>query len=328
MALARIADYVDVIDTSFPLTIWYRIAYHLFLCRIPVRLPDTKHVNITIRNYVTEKLYDIIWIDKGLTITKSTMRFIKACQPNALIVSFSPDNMMARPWQSQQYLECIPLYDYHVTTKPYIINDFYKKGAKKVVLVNKTFQPDFHYPRLLNDSDFKNLSADVGFVGSWEKERCESILYLADNGVHVKVFGSGKWKNYRTYSKYLEIIPNGLYDDDYAKSFSAFKISLCFLKKSAKDITTARSVEIPACGGFMLAERTEEHKILFEEDIEAVYFSSNEELLEKCKYYLEHEDERKAIAVAGYKRCINSDYSNEGMISGVLDQIFSESCGF
>ena len=72
----------------------------------------------------------------------------------------------------------------------------------------------------------------------------------------------------------------------------------------------------------MLAERTDEHKALFEEDKEAVYFSSNEELLEKCRYYLEHEDERKAIAEAGWKRCLDSDYSNEGMIRKVLKVIF------
>lgn len=89
------------------------------------------------------------------------------------------------------------------------------------------------------------------------------------------------------------------------------------------DQQTSRTMEIPGCGGFMMAERTNEHKALFEEDKEAVYFSSNEELLEKCRYYLAHDDERVAIADAGRKRCEVSAYSNEKGIKNMLDIVMS-----
>ena len=59
-----------------------------------------------------------------------------------------------------------------------------------------------------------------------------------------------------------------------------------------------------------MAERTNEHLSLFEENKEAVYFSSNKELLEKCKFYLKNDTERKQIIENGHKRCIQSGYSN------------------
>jgi len=162
----------------------------------------------------------------------------------------------------------------------------------------------------------------VGFVGAWEKERCESILYLANNGIKVKVYGDGKWKDYKGVNN-LEISP-GLFSEDYSKALQAFKISLCFLRKMNNDLQTSRTMEIPACGGFMLAERTTEHLELFEEGKEAEYFSSNEELLEKCQYYLINADKRRMIAKAGTNRCAISGYSNEESIRRMLKIVLNE----
>lgn len=323
-ALKKVADKVDEVNTSAEKTsLWFRIAYHLFLWGFPVRLPEKNEENEKIRKAIDLNSYDVVWIDKGVTIFPETLKYIKKVSPQAKIISYSPDNMVLRHNQSQQFIKSIPLYDLIVTTKSFIIDDFYKIGAKDVLFTNKCFEPSFHYPRHLSDADYKQLSCDVGFIGAWEEERFESMLYLAKNGIHVRVYGGGKWKKFIGISKNLEIIPNGLFTEDYAKSFQAFKISLCFLRKMNFDQQTSRSIEIPACGGFMLAERTDEHLSLFEEDKEAVFFSNNDELLEKCRYYLSHEDERKRIAVAGRERCLKSDYSNEGMIRRVLKEVLS-----
>ena len=320
-ALEKIANRVDGINTTTKNNLWYRIAYHLFLYGLPIRLPDINKANKSIREKVDCCQYDIIWIDKGITINPETLKHIKKKSPNSKIISYSPDNMALRHNQSQQYLECIPLYDYIITNKSYIIVDMKKLGAKNVLFVNNTYSEVFHKPYALTEIEKKELGGDVGFIGAWEEERCKSILYLVDHGVKVKVFGDAKWDKYANYSQNLIIMGRLLRNEDYCKSLHAFRISLCFLRKMNFDTQTTRSVEIPACGGFMMAERTDEHLGLFEEDKEAVYFSSNKELLEKCLYYLENEEIRSKIAVAGRERAVASGYSNESMIGYFIDTI-------
>lgn len=323
-ALEKIADEIDVVNTSGKCSLWYRIAYHLFLYGIPVRLPENNNENAQIIQKVKEKDYDIVWIDKGVTIFPETLKFIKAHSPRTIIVSYSPDNMALRHNQSRQYVECIPLYDHIITNKSYILDDMRRLGAKDIRFVNNSYEKTFHHPRTLSDEDRSRIGGDIGFVGSWEQERCDSILYLAKHGLNVRVWGGGKWLEYKGKYPNLTIEDKGLYSEDYSKSFQAFKISLCFLRKMNFDQQTTRTVEIPACGGFMMAERTDEHRAMFAEDKEAVYFSSNEELLDKCRYYLSHEEERRQIAEAGLTRCLTSDYSNEGMVRNVIKNILSE----
>lgn len=323
-ALEKIADEIDVVNTSGFTSLWYRITYHLFLYGIPIRIPENRKENAQIIEKINSTYYDIVWIDKGVTIFPETLQYIKKKSPKTLLISYSPDNMALRHNQSQQYLECIPLYDYIITNKSYILEDMRKLGAKDIRFVNNSYESTFHYPRTLTSEDYKEIGGDIGFVGAWEKERCESILYLAQHGLKVCVWGGGKWLKYKGMYPNLTIEDKGLYSENYSKSFQVFKISLCFLRKMNFDLQTTRTVEIPACGGFMMAERTSEHQAMFEEGKEAAFFSTNEELLEKCKYYLSHEEERKQIATAGLKRCQTSGYSNEDTIRNVINNILKE----
>ena len=320
-ALEKVAHHIDVVNTSIKYNLWTRIANRLYLYGFPIRLPDLNEVNKKIRERINACTYDIVWIDKGIIVFPETLKEIKKQSPKTKIVSYSPDNMALRHNQSQQYVECIPLYDYIVTNKSYIVEDMKRLGAKSVTFVNNSFSEDFHRLYELTEEERDELGSDVGFIGAWEEERCKSILYLVDHGVKVKVFGDDKWNKYANYSLNLTIMGRSLMNEDYCKSLHASRISLCFLRKMNFDTQTTRSVEIPACGGFMMAERTDEHLALFEENKEAVYFSTDEELLEKCLYYLNKEEERNGIAISGRNRAIISGYSNETMVRNIINSI-------
>ena len=318
-ALERIGTIVHKIEARPSQTsLLYKIANKLFRIGLPIPLPDEESINRKILYNIQKLHYNVIWIDKGLTIHASTLKKIKSISANTLLISYSPDNMAMRHNQSQDYLKSLPYYDLIITNKSYIKEDLKRLGAQNVIFVNNTFDDLFHYPRKLSLTEKKEFICDVGFIGAWEKERCESILFLAKNNINVRVYGDKSWEKYINMYPTLDIRIGGLYSDNYVKALQSFKISLCFLRKMNFDQQTTRSVEITACGGFLMAERTNEHLSLFEENKEAVYFSSNKELLEKCKFYLKNDPERKQIIENGHKRCIQSGYSNIDTIYKIL----------
>jgi spore maturation protein CgeB len=80
-------------------------------------------------------------------------------------------------------------------------------------------------------------------------------------------------------------------------------------------------MEITACQGFLLALRTEGHQAVFEEDREAVFFSSLDECADKCRFYLERSSVRETIAQKGRERVIRSGYDNDTQLARILNRL-------
>lgn len=310
------------LDSRMSWNLWSRIINKLISKGFLLNLPDNSNVNKRLLEEVNMHQYDCIWIDKGNTIYPSTLQKIKLQQPNCKLVHYMIDDFMNPNHKTKQIIDTIPLYDYYIVNRKANIKELKAYGCKNPICVFMSYEEKFHYPRTITEIERKDLGGNIGFIGTYEKERASSLCYLAEHGITVRVWGDG-WGKLKGFSPNLIIEGRGLYDDNFCKAIGAFKINIAFLRKKSRDLHTTRSSEIPACGGFMLAERTEEHLEMFQEGKEAAFFSSNEELLEKCKYYLAHEEERASIANAGRLRCLNSDYSNEGVIKkliGIINQ--------
>jgi spore maturation protein CgeB len=265
--------------------------------------------------------FDFVWIDKGLVIKPETLEELKSLNPQIKIIHYSPDDMMNPILFTKRFLHCIPLYDYYITTKSYNVEEVKSLGGLKIIFVNNAFDPSTHKKIILNNKDDSDYINNVSFVGTYEKDRFEKMLYLAESGVKVTIWGGDrKWKEHINTNKNLDIRNKWVWGDEYTKVINGSKINLNFLKKEFRDLQTQRSVEIPAAGGFMLAERTIEHQKLFKENIEAEYFSTNIELLKKINYYLLNDNERNTISNNGYTKCIRN-YSNDMMIKKVFKTI-------
>lgn len=83
-----------------------------------------------------------------------------------------------------------------------------------------------------------------------------------------------------------------------------FKYSKINLNTTLRSIQTGlpqRIWDVLGCGGFLLTNYQAELSEFFEVGKHLVAYENEAEAVEKAKYYLEHEDERLAIANAGYE---------------------------
>lgn len=295
-----------------------------FLYRVLWRLgypPDTTNVNKNLLRSIQSEKYSVIWIEKGNTIKPFTLEAIKKFSPQSILVSYSEDDMFISSNRSIWYTKGLKYYDVVFTTKSHNLApcELNSIGARRVIFVGKAYDSSLHRPLKVSNEERVKFGSDVGFIGTYEDERAKSMEFLAEHDIKIRVWGSG-WNNKRLH-KNIICEKKPLYGDDYIKALCSTKINLAFLRKANRDLQTDRSVEIPACKGFMLAERTVEHMHLFEEGKEAEYFSSDCELLEKVVYYLINEGKRESIANAGRERCIKSGYSHDERLAEMISRL-------
>lgn len=65
-----------------------------------------------------------------------------------------------------------------------------------------------------------------------------------------------------------------------------------------------RNFEVPGCGGFLLTGAADDLEHYYVPGREIAVFDSIDDLVEQVRYYLDHEEERRQIAQAGYDRTL------------------------
>ena len=195
-------------------------------------------------------------------------------------------------------------------------------GAQHVILTKFGFDPNVHRPLQPSESEQQQLGAPIGFIGYFERVRAEILNAGARAGMNTRVWGWGPWEKAKR-SRNLKVECRALWGEEYAKAIASFDINVGFLSTYNRDEHTTRTFEIPACGGFLLAQRTGEHTELYREGVEAEFFSNAAEFVDKAAFYLKHPEIRNRVRLAGHTRCLRSGYDYASRLSRVLGEITS-----
>lgn len=282
----------------------------------------TPIVNYKLKAFLAKQsTYDLIWVNAGDYLYPSSIRLLKKHAHK--IVNYTTDD----PYGGRDgirhdgYLKCIPLYDLIAVTRMPNVEEAYQLGAKKVVFHYMTADEVEHRPRNLTDGDREQYRFEVLFLGTWFPERGPFMKTLIDKGVPLTIIGP-RWDKAPEWEALKSSVRGtGLYGDAYAKAIQNSRICLGLLSKGNRDEHTTRSMEIPALGSVLCAERTSEHEALYIENEEAVFWSSAEECAEKCLELLHQPDVLKSIALNGHKKVKENKSYNEDMIKSVISGI-------
>lgn len=282
--------------------------------RIPL---DLTFLNYRFIRDLAFNSYNAIIIIKGNNIFPISIFLARILNNKVTIISWSLDNMIKKHNSSLYFKFSIPLYDIIYTTKSNTIKSFKKLNARRVEFITQAYSRFEHYP----DNFSKDHDYGILFIGSPENDRIEKLKFLSEKNIIINVFGNG-WEKYdlKKYNN-IKLHDRALLGSDFRKAISSSKISLNFLRKINDDIHTSRTFEIPACGGFMISERSNEHSKFFIEDEEAIYFDDSEELYQKIIFYKKDEKRREKIRLNGYKKVQNLNNTYCDMVETILDNL-------
>lgn len=242
---------------------------------------------------------DAIFVIKGYYLSPATIKKIKTAYPGIVWVAFNPDNPFdqKKGTANRWILDSIPLFDVYFTWGKYLVPLLIAGGAKDARHINCGYDPKTHFVASATPEEEREYSADISFVGSWDRSREEWLTYL--KSYNLKIYGN-TWGRVRDKVLLGRWSRKAVLGRDYSLACGLSKININLLREQNLTAHNCRTFEVPACGGFMLATRSGEQEAIFPPGIGADYFSTPEEMVSKVEYYLAHEGERKKIAKTGH----------------------------
>jgi len=276
---------------------------------------DVTNINDRVLAAVASDSPDLVWVEKAPMLKPATVRTVGEEYDGVTTVYYSNDNMSKRHNRSAYITKSLQYYDAVFTVREYSKEFYREQGAGPVLYCQRAFDRTYIDPTP-TDVDYRY---DVTFIGTYEDERAEYIKALADHGINVHVWGN-EWDHVDPTDT-LHVKHEPVYGEEFIRTMHQSRILLSFFRQLNDDVTTSRAFEIPASRSFMLSERTDAQRAYFDEGVEAEYFDTVDELHEKATYYLDHPQEREAIATAGRERSIEGGYSYHDRLEEMLEQL-------
>jgi spore maturation protein CgeB len=258
--------------------------------------PWWRKANLQLLQHAAQHKPDLLLVIGTQGLRPGTLAQLRAHLPRLVIYCLYPDSPHNL---DSQRIHCLPFFDRVITSSPAWVNAFLSLGARHVTYLPFAADTELHRPAASPQN--VQLAHDLAFIGTWRAEREDLLTELAD--YDLAVWGSDYWQKRTRPGSPLRRKwgRRTLIGAEFAQACAQSKIMLNVMDSISWPGPNMRTFELPACGAFALAERSEPVQALFREGETIEYFSDPAEAREKINYYLAHETARMRIARASHE---------------------------
>lgn len=242
---------------------FYDFYYHSTYNKLIYRLGFSNFLN-TINNEIVREIKcakpDFVLIFKGMEVFPETIKVIKAM--GIKVINYNPDNpfiFSGKGSGNKNITNSIGLYDLHFTYNTEVKNKIEKEYKMPVKILPFGFEVDEElYIKCVNQPEITK----VCFLGNPDKERAGVITSLAEEGILMDIYGNN-WYKWISPHPNLVIYPP-VYEEELWKILRKYRVQLNVMRIHNLNSHNMRSFEVPGVGGIMVAPRTIDHEVYFE----------------------------------------------------------------
>lgn len=263
---------------------------------------------------------DAVWINSGELFGPSCLALLKRLSCPIILYNNDDPTGGRDGRRFDTLLKAIQCYDICAVMREINVAEYTALGAKRILKVHMSYDEIAQKPFDQVSDIPTEFRSEVAFIGTWmrNEKRDEFLLSLLKQGVPVSIWGN-RWQKSRHWQALKSIYRGGsLSGRSYVAAIQGSKICLGLLSKGNRDLHTQRSLEVPFAGGLLCAEHTSEHAEMYEEGVEAVFWSDAAQCAKVCHELLADGVYRERIRLAGIKRVREMHAGNEDVCREIL----------
>lgn len=209
------------------------------------------------------------------------------------------------------------LYDFIFFKDPFLVDRFRRElGLSGTHYLPECCNAEKHtINNLLDVAETR----DLGTAGNIHPARAAVLQRLVSEGHRVTVWGPpvSAWMADRLQN--IESLPF-VGDHEKVRAFRSCKIVLNTTYPAEIDGTNVRTFEAAAAGAFQLVNDRSALAELFDTEKEIIAYRSLDDLVDKVKYYLPRDNERREIAERAQKRAL-AEHTYEKRLTTILGML-------